>query len=95
MFGWFRRKKKNKYDIGYCDIFNANKPFYIKNNPEVAKQLIEFEKSCKPEECLCCMFFFWDETGEKLKPGCTVCDDIDFDYGRRSPNCPIDAGGES
>ena len=55
----FWKKKRRKSNLDWVDFFNANDPKYLERNLKTKERLIEYEKSCKPDDCLCCIFFKW------------------------------------
>lgn len=69
-------------------MFNANRKEFIKSLSEKEREaLISFEAEKKPDECLCCIFFKW----ENDEPTCSMMDEIQgFDIGKRADNCIID-----
>ena len=87
-----RRKKKLK--LNEVNFFMANNPGYLANNQEVKKALIDSEKEHMPRECLECIFFGWVWEKDEQIAGCSICDRITFDYGKRAAECPLDGGSE-
>ena len=82
--------RKKKPTLTADDYFRANDAVFLRRYPVKKAKLLETERQHKPDDCLCCLFFKWQDNGDDVTASCAAEPDlIGFEPYKVPDGCPI------